>query len=233
MAATSKWVIANWKMNGDKLLVDQLAQRLSAESIRRAFVFCPPAVLLDYAARTLPEGTLLGGQDCAAQCAGAYTGDVSAGMISDCGARFVLVGHSERRHGQGETPECVAQKLARALEVGLTPVLCVGETRAERESGQTEAVIQSQLLPVSDADISRCLLAYEPVWAIGTGLVPSMDEIAKTHTFIHSLCGRYPLYGGSVNVSNHRAILDLEEVSGVLVGGESLKPDRLAQMLSE
>lgn len=221
-----KVAAGNWKMNGgvaDLATVAALAD--AARGARVDCVLCLPATLIAAAA---PLGLAIGAQDCHAQAAGAFTGDLSARMLADAGARYVIVGHSERRAGHGETDAQVAAKVGAAWAAGLTAIVCIGETEAQYRAGDTLAVLGAQLagsLPAG-ATPANTLIAYEPVWAIGTGLTPSLDEIAATHAFIR---GQLPdadlsiLYGGSVAPANAAAIFALADVDGGLVGGASLK----------
>lgn len=198
-------------------------------------VLCPPYTLLSSAAELVgPKGDLrLGAQDCHTATAGAHTGDVSAEMLKDIGVSMVIVGHSERRAGHGETDELVRTKAEAAVRAGLVAIICVGETRAERDGGETLRVIGRQI----DESVPRkstgrsIVVAYEPVWAIGTGLVPSLSDVAEVHVFIrrrlNSLLGQEGetvriLYGGSVKPANAREIVGVANVDGVLVGGASL-----------
>ena len=196
---------------------------------------CPPATLVPtFAAAARGSGVLIGGQDCHAQPSGAYTGDISAEMLKDAGASAVIVGHSERRTYYHETDAAVRAKALAARRAGLTPMICVGETHAEREAGQALAVVGAQLdgsLPDGAPDFA---IAYEPVWAIGTGLTPTSGDVADMHRFIRDkLVARYGdaatairiLYGGSVNPGNARELLAVENVDGALVGGASLKAE--------
>lgn len=242
MADRSKLVVGNWKMNGLRAdgaaLARALVQRVGAPAPRCALVLCPPAILLAEIAGILAgSGIALGGQDCHPAQKGAHTGDISAEMLADAGCRYVILGHSERRRDHGESDALVRAKIAAAWRAGLTAILCVGETRAERENGAAEAVVAAQLagsLPEGapeEAGAGRLVLAYEPVWAIGTGLVPTIADIALMH---RALRARLPqaathiLYGGSVNPGNAAGILALPEVGGALVGGASLDAGQFA-----
>ena len=233
---TTKLVVGNWKMNGlaaGLAEAQAVAAGLGATSARVGL--CPPATLVERMARSL-AGTpvLVGGQDCRAEVSGAYTGDVSAEMLADAGAALVILGHSERRAGYGETDALVAAKVEAALRAGLEPIVCVGETLAEREAGRALAVVTGQVrgsLPAALAGRAFSL-AYEPVWAIGTGLTPTTAQIEEVHAAVRaelvSVLGpagaRAPiLYGGSVKPSNAAEILSAAEVGGALVGGASLK----------
>ena len=233
------FVAGNWKMNGlSGSLAEIEAMRLGAdagEAGAAELVVCPPATLLAQAAFKLSGSKLgLGGQDCHPEPSGAFTGDISAPMLKDAGAAYVIVGHSERRTHHHETDELVRAKAQAALKAGLTPIVCVGETQAEREAGQQAAVVIRQLrrsLP-PEATSETVVIAYEPVWAIGTGLTPTSGDIAVVHNGIRALLTEIGgpssaktriLYGGSVKSTNCREILTLNNVDGALVGGASLK----------
>jgi triosephosphate isomerase len=197
---------------------------------------CPPATLLAGAAKLLSGGALgLGAQDCFAADHGAFTGDISAPMLKDAGAQYVIVGHSERRAGHNESDAAVRAKAEAAHKAGLTVILCVGETRAEREGGRAVEVVSGQLrgsLPAKKATPADLVVAYEPVWAIGTGLTPTPADVAEMHGAIRALLRQVYgeaggkmriLYGGSVKPTNARELLSLANVDGALVGGASLK----------
>lgn len=231
-----KRIVGNWKMNGLSTSLREaraVADGLSGTSARVAL--CPPSTLVERMARVLAGTTVqVGGQDCRAEESGAFTGDVSAEMLADAGAVLVILGHSERRAGFGETDDLVSAKVGAALRAGLEPIVCVGETLAERESGRALDVVTAQVrgsLPAS-LDNRDFLLAYEPVWAIGTGLTPTLEQIAEVHAAIRAELvvrqgpagARVPiLYGGSVKPANAAEILATPEVGGALVGGASLK----------
>ncbi|TMQ04017.1 MAG: triose-phosphate isomerase [Deltaproteobacteria bacterium] len=198
---------------------------------------CPPATLLmSFAARASGSKLLVGGQDCRAEPAGAFTGELSAEMLADAGAAAVIVGHSERRQYHCEDDATVRAKAQAAWRAGLVAIVCVGETRAEREAGRTLAVCDGQLdgsLP-DGASAARLVIAYEPVWAIGTGLTPTTNDVAEVHGRIRErLVARFGaagegirvLYGGSVKPGNARELLSVDNVDGALVGGASLKAD--------
>lgn len=220
----------NWKMNG---LSAELAE---AEALAAAFpapavsvLLCPPATLLAPMAQALAGSAIgLGGQDCHAAEKGAHTGDIAAPMLADVGARHVILGHSERRADHGETDAQVAAKLRAAWAAGLTGIVCLGETAAERAAGRTLEVVGTQLagsLPPG-ATAANTVIAYEPVWAIGSGQTPTPEEIAAVHAFLRQ---NVPdpaislLYGGSVNPGNAAQIFAIAGVDGALVGGASLK----------
>jgi triosephosphate isomerase len=234
-------VAGNWKMNGLTASLRELEAMRRAVDIGAAgmaeVLVCPPATLLAPAAHVLRGGKIeLGAQDCHAAESGAHTGDISAEMIKDAGASHVIVGHSERRAGHHETDAIVHAKLRAAHRAGLIAILCVGETHAERRAGRAVEVVSGQLraaLP-PDEPLVGVVVAYEPVWAIGTGIVPSASWVAQTHAAIRErLCESHGgagertrvLYGGSVKPSNARELLVLPNVDGALVGGASLKAD--------
>jgi triosephosphate isomerase (TIM) len=232
-------VAGNWKMNG---LAAQLGE---AQAVRDALVkspgagvdimICPPATLLAQMAWTLKgSNILLGGQDCHAEASGAHTGDIAAEMLAGAGATAVIVGHSERRAAHGELDIIVRAKAAAAHRARLTAIVCVGETGGERAAGLTEVVVRRQLAgSLPDASTAaNTVVAYEPVWAIGTGLTPTAADVARVHAAIRqALVARFPaegagvriLYGGSVKPSNARELLSIKDVDGALVGGASLK----------
>jgi triosephosphate isomerase (TIM) len=234
MAQPRKLVAGNWKMNGlcaDGLtLAGELAARARGGLPGCDLLACPPATIVAAVGSALMDsGIALGGQDCAPAEKGAFTGDISAEMLRDAGCAYVIVGHSERRHGHGETDAEVCAKVAAAWRAGLTAILCVGETRAEREARREVAVVCGQLagsLP-DGATADRLVVAYEPVWAIGTGLTPTLADIVAIHQTIRAEVpdGTRILYGGSVNPKNAAEILGLPEVHGALVGGASLKAE--------
>lgn len=233
---TARLIVGNWKMNGLGAALSEAQAIAAGVGAAPARVgLCPPATLVERMARALSGGpVLVGGQDCRAEVSGAFTGDVSAEMLADAGAALVILGHSERRAGYGETDALVAAKVEAALRAGLEPIICVGETLAEREAGRALEVVTGQVrgsLPSALAGVAFAV-AYEPVWAIGTGLTPTTAQIEEIHVAIRAelasgLGGagaRAPiLYGGSVKPSNAAEILSAAEVGGALVGGASLK----------
>jgi triosephosphate isomerase (TIM) len=230
-------VAGNWKMNGLQASAGELEAVIAgARGLPNAdFMICPPATLVPHFA-ALAQGSrvTIGGQDCHAEPAGAYTGDIAAEMLKDAGAAAVIVGHSERRHYHGETDAMVRAKALAARRAGLLAIVCIGETRAERDAGKTQAVVRTQLdgsLPDGFCDF---VVAYEPVWAIGTGVTPTQNDVADIHGFIReNLCARYGnagqgvriLYGGSVKPGNAKELLGTDNVDGALIGGSSLKAD--------
>jgi triosephosphate isomerase len=239
MTAPRRPLIAgNWKMNGLKASAGELAKVVAGSAgLRRKIdlMVCPPATLI---ARFVEAAgaILIGGQDCHAEPSGAFTGEISAEMLADLGAAAVIVGHSERRALHRESDAEVRRKAEAAWRAGLTAVLCLGETKAERLDGRTLTVVGAQLDgSVPDGATARNLvIAYEPVWAIGTGLTPTPADVAEVHGFIRErLTARFPqagegiriLYGGSVKPSNAGELMAVANVDGALVGGASLKAE--------
>lgn len=223
-------IAGNWKMHGltaAQAELAALAGMLTPKDKAEADVMiCPPATLVaSFAAAAAGTGILVGAQDCHPAQSGAHTGDISAEMLADAGATAVIVGHSERRADHGEANGLVKQKAQAAHRAGLTAIVCVGESHAQREAGQAVGVVSEQLtqsLPDTDGPV---VVAYEPVWAIGTGLVPSLDDIAEIQGLLRELTepDTRLLYGGSVKPVNAGAILSTANVNGALVGGASLK----------
>jgi triosephosphate isomerase (TIM) len=219
----------NWKMNGliaDLAEADALAQGVA--DTRVEVVLCPPVTLVAAMAQRAGAGVAVGAQDCHSAQAGAHTGDISARMLADAGARFVILGHSERRRDHGETSAQVAAKVSAAWEAGLCAIVCLGETEAERDSGQTLAVVAQQLAQSvpAGANARSLVVAYEPVWAIGTGRVAGPDEIAQVHAHLRALLPDPEislLYGGSVAPTNAETVFAVPDVDGALVGGASLR----------
>ncbi len=232
-------VAGNWKMNGLTAALAEfvrIAEGYDAPLQAKAdLLVCPPATLIA-AAAALKPGLPVGAQDCHAKASGAHTGDIAAEMIADAGATAVIVGHSERRADHGESDAVVRTKAEAAWRAGLTAIICVGETRAEREAGAALDVVRGQLagsLP-DGATAANTVVAYEPVWAIGTGLTPTIGDIAQMHADMRAVlvarfgaegAGMRLLYGGSVKPENAREILHVADVDGALVGGASLKAE--------
>jgi len=242
MAGRRKLAAGNWKMNGTRASLSELGAIAAGSAGAGCQVaICPPATLIAEAvAAVAGTGVEIGGQDCHAESSGAHTGDVSAEMLADAGAMLVIVGHSERRTDHGETDADVRAKAKAALRAGLVAILCIGETEAERRAGETDAVLSRQIAgSVPDgATAATLVIAYEPVWAIGTGLTPTTGDIRAAHAHIRSrLAERLGkeadairiVYGGSVKPANANEIMAVAGVDGALVGGASLKaPDFLA-----
>jgi len=233
-------VAGNWKMNGTSASLDEaraMAQAVKGAKLDCEIMLCPPATLMASMARALKASRIrLGGQDCHAAASGAHTGDIAAGMLVDAGACAVIVGHSERRSDHHETDAQVRDKAGAAHKAGLTAVICIGETIAEREAGRALEVVDTQItgsLP-RGATSANTVIAYEPVWAIGTGRTPTPEEVAEVHGHIRArlkgLGGADGddfriLYGGSVKPANAAELMSVSNVNGALVGGASLKAD--------
>ena len=230
-------IAGNWKMNGVTASlgeVEKLAGLLGDAPGRAEVAICPPATLVAALGGIAgPAGIATGGQDCHMAAAGAHTGDISAVMLADAGAKYVIVGHSERRADHGESDALVRAKALAALGAGLVPIICVGETLAEREAGAAAAIVSAQLAGSVPAEAAgrEIVVAYEPVWAIGTGLTPTAADIADMHRRLREqLVARFGaqgemirlLYGGSLKPANAREILAIAHVNGGLVGGASL-----------
>jgi triosephosphate isomerase len=242
MAATQRrpLVAGNWKMNGFKASAGELGKMMQGvgELWQRVdLMICPPATLtMTFAVVALGSKIDIGAQDCHAEPSGAFTGDISAEMLADLGAKAVIVGHSERRTLHHETDAEVCAKARAAWRAGLTAIVCIGETRPERDAGKTLDVLGRQLdgsLP-DGVTAANLVVAYEPVWAIGTGLTPTAQDVAEAHGFIRQRIGERHgavaqairiLYGGSVKPANARELLGVDDVDGALVGGASLKAE--------
>tara|TARA_Y100000994_G_scaffold245855_1_gene248138 strand:- start:424 stop:1182 length:759 start_codon:yes stop_codon:yes gene_type:complete len=236
-------IAGNWKMNGSTQRTQQLISSLCsgvADDDDRIMLLCPPYPYLHIAAEALKsKAIMLGAQNIAMEPdSGAYTGEVSGLMLKNFGCEYVIVGHSERRALYGETNEVVSNKFIIAQAQGLQPILCVGETLEERELGQTQAVVRRQIQKVIDsagsAAFSSAVIAYEPVWAIGTGLTATPDQAQETHSFIRSLISEQDatiaslvqiIYGGSMKSENAKELLSMDDVDGGLVGGASLNAE--------
>ncbi|MBR7619901.1 triose-phosphate isomerase [Phenylobacterium sp. 20VBR1] len=236
MTAPTPLIAGNWKMNGDSAsLGEALATAAGLGSTKARVAICPSATLVSRMSDALKATNVqVGGQDCRAELSGAYTGDVAAEQLADAGAELVILGHSERRAGYGETNALVAAKTQAALRAGLEPIVCVGETLDERKAGKALEIVTGQVRGSLPAELAgqAFSVAYEPVWAIGTGLTPSTEEIVEVHRAIRAtlneIFGAHGatvaiLYGGSVKPANAAEILHADEVGGALVGGASLK----------
>ncbi len=227
-------IAGNWKMFGKLADVAAYAGAVMAAPAQVDLLICPPFTLLDrFAAALNGSHVALGGQDCHAKPQGAHTGDIAASMLAEAGASYVILGHSERRTDYGESNAVVRAKTEAAIEAGLIPIVCVGETEAQRKAGEAEHVVRSQLLHSLPPGFAG-VVAYEPVWAIGTGLTPTEEDVAAMHASIRAAllaqlgeAGTKTriLYGGSVKPGNAASLLALPEVGGALVGGASLKAE--------
>lgn len=239
-------VAANWKMNMSaretRKFLDEMKQTEIADHLR-VMIFPPYPYLYLFQDKLRYEKIAYGAQDVAKEEKGAFTGEVSAAMIGDLGCSLTLTGHSERRTYYGDTSEIVAKKSKAALEHQITPMICIGETLEERQSGRYQEVLKGQLDAVYKelgSQVAECIIAYEPVWAIGTGVIPTMDQIGGTHKFIHDVLASYSaeagenvkiLYGGSVNAKNVKEIAGVPYVGGFLIGGASLKAESFREII--
>ncbi|TMV08847.1 triose-phosphate isomerase [Ruegeria sediminis] len=241
-----KLAAGNWKMNGTGAALSELEALAKGHPAPAVdILICPPATLLNRAAQALSGASIaVGGQDCHADASGAHTGDISAGMLKDAGATAVILGHSERREDHGERNEDVRAKARAAMDAGLTAVICVGESLAQREAANTLDIIGGQLSgSIPDQSTGENLVvAYEPIWAIGTGKVPTLEQIGEVHDFIRARLERRfgagvgrsvrLLYGGSVKPDNAAGIFGVPNVDGALVGGASLKAADFAPIIA-
>jgi|SRR5579875_914374 len=232
-----KLVAGNWKMNGLKAdglaLAREIVARCRADKPPCDVLLCPPATLLAPIADALTDSAVaLGGQNCHAATSGAHTGEISAPMLKDAGCAYVILGHSERRTGQGETDAQVCNKAKAAFAAGVTPIICVGETLEQRNAGETLETIEQQIAGSVPPGLNSnsLVIAYEPVWAIGTGLTPTAEQIKEVHGLIRRSIAPIVfdpnevriLYGGSVKPANARDLMTVPDVDGALVGGASL-----------
>ncbi|WP_418235891.1 triose-phosphate isomerase [Cupriavidus malaysiensis] len=239
MRVRDKLVIGNWKMHGSLAANEALLAAIKAAPARARLAVCAPFPYLAQCQALLRGSAVAwGAQDVSAEARGAFTGEVAASMLVDFGVSYALVGHSERRSYHGETDAVVAAKALRALDAGIVPVVCVGETLAQREAGETEAVVGRQLQAVLDAlsveQLGRVVLAYEPVWAIGTGKTATSAQAQAVHAFLRAqvaACdagvaqGMAILYGGSVKPDNAAELFSMADIDGGLIGGASLKSE--------
>lgn len=232
-------VAGNWKMNGTQAMAADLCQEVArgaADLTGVEVLVCPPAILISTATTALSDSAVVvGGQDLDVNAGGAFTGQTSAAMLLDAGCKYVIVGHSERRQFYGDTDALVAEKTQVALNVGLTPIVCVGELQQERESGITEQVVGAQLQAVLDKvgieAFTTAVIAYEPVWAIGTGLTATPEQAQEVHAFIRSMLADKDqsvadqcriLYGGSMKPGNAAELISNPDIDGGLIGGAAL-----------
>ena len=229
MKNINKIIAANWKMNGSEELMKEFSQLTRAK--HNDIIICPPFTLLDSAKTLLPSFIKIGAQNCSEEDRGPFTGEISASMLKEKSVSHVLVGHSERRTLFKETNDVVFKKVRAAIKSKLTPIVCIGETLSEKKANKTLQVIDDQIngsLAKIDPH-EQVIVAYEPVWAIGTGLIPDENEIKETHLYIKTKLNQHfdadipILYGGSANSDNCSQIISIENVDGLLVGGASLK----------
>jgi triosephosphate isomerase len=236
-----KIIAANWKLNCSLDFLKHYFNKINSNDIKPGVcgIISPPLVYIQNCSLHLKSSSLfLGAQDCSLYNKGAYTGENSASMLKDNNCQFCIVGHSERRQIFGETSKDVKKKAENLINQGINPIICVGETLAEKNAGSTKNILYEQLsnsLPEKSSSNS-IIIAYEPIWAIGSGLVPSLEEINDIHSYIKSDINKFKnykiLYGGSVKSSNVKEILNLENVDGVLVGGASLDPIEFTKILN-
>lgn len=223
-----KLIVANWKMNGTLSEASTRAAAIAAGRAAAKVVICPPFPHISAVSAALKDSMVsLGAQDCSPEEKGAFTGDTSAVMLAEMGCQWVLVGHSERRQGKGETNAQIKAKAEAAIKAGITPIICVGELLADRESKTYAEVIKTQVLESIPTDSSNYVIAYEPVWAIGTGLTASAADVAEVHALIKATLpkqGIDVIYGGSVKPNNAPELLAQKDIDGLLVGGASLVP---------
>lgn len=240
-------IAGNWKLNGSWALCEQMLSALAVENgfvapSTTELVICPPAVYLSRLSQVINASAahlMLGGQDVSIDTAGAHTGELAAVMLAECGAKYGIVGHSERRQRFAETDQQVAQKMLRLSEASITPIVCVGEALEQRDAGQALAVIEAQLLPIADAllanniAIDTIAIAYEPIWAIGTGRSATPEQAQEVHAHIRSVMnhkadasGLRIIYGGSVNADNAQTLLAMTDIDGALIGGAALDPEQ-------
>ncbi len=234
MSGISRYIIANWKMNHRPLPAWAQAVAMACVDEAVQVVLCPAFTQLAAAQMVLTDTPIqLGAQDCHDKESGAYTGDVSADMLKRAGCQYVIVGHSERRQYHQETDEIVAAKAKAAMKHGLTPIICVGESLEQRDVGTHKEVVAGQLVGINSLSPQEYVVAYEPVWAIGTGKVPTSEDIGEMHTHIKNLLHSEVavVYGGSVKPDNAGEILALAAVDGVLVGGASLEGEGFAKIV--
>lgn len=247
MADRQPLIAGNWKMNGTRASASAIRTLLEdlepSVSNRIDVVVCPPSTLIrEFYALTTGSAVAIGGQDCHPAAFGAHTGDISAEMLKDAGASWVILGHSERRQNHGETDALVREKVDAALRSRLMAMICVGESLEQRESGEASSVVKEQLIGSLPAKAlaQNIVVAYEPIWAIGTGKSATPDDIAKMHAMIRQTLretqgaegeGIRILYGGSVKPSNAKEILAIDDVDGALVGGASLKADEFIEII--
>lgn len=241
-------IAANWKLNGDLALVSNMSKALSEVELANnvKVIICPSMMHLSVLTTVKNDNFSVGAQNASEQVKGAFTGETSVEMLKEFGVEYVILGHSERRSIYHESSHLVAKKVATALSAGLTPILCVGESEHERASNQTETVLASQLQPVIDEvgidAFKNIVVAYEPVWAIGTGKTASPEMAQETHAFIRSFLSELNadvahetalLYGGSVNAANSEELFAQADIDGGLIGGASLKVDEFKIICSK
>tara|TARA_B100001758_G_scaffold165444_1_gene142849 strand:- start:425 stop:1153 length:729 start_codon:yes stop_codon:yes gene_type:complete len=235
----SSFFVANWKLNGNFQFIDEFINNLSLpKDNSKCVVICPTAIHLDYISKN-KNGFYVGAQNVSEHEEGAYTGEISVHSLSDLNVNFCIIGHSERRQIFKEKNEEINLKSERLIDNGLIPIICIGETLEQKEKGITKKVLEEQLMNSvpSSSNFENTIIAYEPVWAIGTGLTPTIEDIDETHRYIrehNDKLNKYKiLYGGSVKASNAKEITGLPNVDGALIGGASLQPQELSMILAD
>ncbi len=240
----TKIIAANWKMNGSINFISEFLNDLDNLAFNnihdqsKCIIICPPFTYSYLIANKLKKNCYIGGQNCSLFLEGAYTGDISASMLYDIGCQFCIVGHSERRTIFNETNNEVSMKATNSLKNNIHPIICVGETLQQKKDNQTKEILSKQIRESinDDSNNNNTIIAYEPIWAIGSGLTPSLNEIDEIHNFIKNEIQGYEnykiLYGGSVKSANSKEILNLDSVDGVLIGGASLNVDEFSKILS-
>lgn len=244
-----KLIAANWKMNGSALQANALIEGISSKLVNAPFkntkiVICPSYIHIESVLAKLKNSNIqVGAQDVSSYANGAYTGQISAQMLADIGCKYVIIGHSERRQYCFEDSAAISKKLSASVDFGLTPIFCVGETKSEREQGVTEEVISKQIVSViEDCGVdafTKAIIAYEPIWAIGTGLTATPEQAQAVHAFIRHSLRAYDkelsnkiiiLYGGSLNSKNASSLFAQQDIDGGLVGGASLNAEEFVQI---
>jgi triosephosphate isomerase len=244
-----KLIMGNWKMNGNTQSIKELCAGIATakfDSSKVSVAVFPSSVYVKETIAQLPKEIGVGLQNITFNDDGAFTGELSKSMLEDLGCDYLLIGHSERRSLFGETDECVFKKLQKVIDTDIVPVVCIGESLEDREGGKLEEVLASQLALVlqnlSVAQLGRVVIAYEPVWAIGTGVVASLEQVQDTHKFIRSMIARIDenlaknikiVYGGSLKAANAKDILSLADVDGGLIGGASLKASEFNEIINQ
>ena len=235
----SSFFVANWKLNGNLQFIDQFISNISLPNANsKCVVICPTAIHLDYLSKN-KNGFYVGAQNVSEHEEGAYTGEISVRSLIETNVDFCIVGHSERRQIFKEKDQDINLKSQRLVANNVIPIICIGETLEQKEKGITNTVLEEQLMNSipSSSTFENTIIAYEPVWAIGTGLTPTIDEIDETHRFIRSHNDKFNkykiLYGGSVKASNAKEIIDLANVDGALIGGASLKSEEFTKIIQD
>tara|TARA_B000000437_G_scaffold98191_1_gene71380 strand:- start:542 stop:1270 length:729 start_codon:yes stop_codon:yes gene_type:complete len=235
----SSFFVANWKLNGNFQFIDQFITNISLPNINsKCVVICPTAIYLDYLSKN-KNGFYVGAQNVSEHEEGAYTGEISVRSLVETNVNFCIVGHSERRQIFKEKDQDINLKSQRLVANNVIPIICIGETLEQKEKGITNTVLEEQLMNSipSSSTFENTIIAYEPVWAIGTGLTPTIDEIDETHRFIRSHNDKFNkykiLYGGSVKASNAKEITHLANVDGALIGGASLKSEEFTKIIQD